>query len=315
MSHTFSSSENSSKIVLSIIVTAHNLQQFILDCLDSVVSALNESISSCEMILIDDASEDSTTEIMMDFAKNTQNTTYYRTDFRNIGKVRNYGVSLSSGRYITMIDGDDILCDNSLKKIIPFIAKERPDLYLSPLKECRNATELGSKYQWSTPCKRSLQSSIKTYLIHKKFQAHFGGKIVKRKLLNDTPFPEYTCYEDAVVFPKLLSNSEIIFIDSDSFYLHRKRENSLSRSLNEEKISYLVSSIMMMDELFGKKYRHYTACHAIDALKKHATKMSSEQYTVLHNFVSNTSKIKFILNPFIRLSFKRKYFSVLREEK
>lgn len=311
MSHDF----RSSNIALSIIVTAHNLQHFILVCLDSVVSALNESISSCEMILIDDASEDSTTEIMIDFAKNRQNVTYYRTDFRNIGKVRNFGLSLCSGDYVTMIDGDDILCENSLKMILSFIKKEKPDLYLSPLKECRNTIELSSKYHWSIPCHRSLHSIIKAYLIHKKFQAHLGGKIIKRKLLNENPFPEYTCYEDAIVFPKILISSKKIFMDSDSFYLHRKRENSLSRSLNVEKVSHLVSSIMMMDDLFGEEFRHYTACHAVDALNKHAGNISTEQSALLHNLVKKTSKMKFLFNPFIRLSFKRKYFAIMRENK
>lgn len=201
----YAQQDSPSNKTLSIIVTAHNMQDYILNCMNSIISAVGESISSCEIILINDASEDKTACIMSEFSKN-RNITYLETDFKNIGKVRNYGVSLCSGDYITMVDGDDIVFENSLPKIISFLQEASPDIYITPLYEWRGGVmqKRNTMCEWKKPIHLTCNKAIKLFLIHKKFQAHFIGKMIRRGLFCGSEFPDYICYEDSALFPEIL---------------------------------------------------------------------------------------------------------------
>lgn len=86
---------------VSVIVTTYNSAKFIENCIESL---LNQSIDNIEIIVIDDASTDNTTEILKKYLniktiKLTENNgTYY---------ARNIGIEQSNGEYITFQDSDD----------------------------------------------------------------------------------------------------------------------------------------------------------------------------------------------------------------
>ncbi|QGU89271.1 glycosyltransferase family 2 protein [Erwinia sorbitola] len=301
--------------VLSILVTAHNLEDYITDCMESILLAVGDLLPLCEIILLDDSSVDRTPSMMMAFANKNKNSSYFRINLKKIGQVRNYGLSLCSARYITMIDGDDIVCKNSLKEIVTLLVKENPDLYICKLKEYQDAASTQVNYSLSRAQKTSSHKAIKTFLTHKKFQAHLGGKVISRKLFTELRFPDYTCYEDAATFPEILMNARSIYVDENSFYFHRKRNGSLSNTITAEKISYLAAAVIKMDSLFGEKYRIYTSCHVIELLNKHYDKISLSQLQILKGILKKSSKMRFIFNPFIRFSFKKKYIKLLSKNK
>lgn len=86
---------------VSIIVTTYNSAKFIENCIESL---LNQSINNTEIIVVDDASTDNTTEILKKYLtikviKLTKNNgTYY---------ARNIGIKQSTGEFITFQDSDD----------------------------------------------------------------------------------------------------------------------------------------------------------------------------------------------------------------
>ena len=84
---------------LSIIVTAHNCATRLQDTLDSIVASAGNTLSSCEIILVNDASEDDTQAIIERFAAVYPQTRHQQTRLRNIGQVRNHAVAQARGLY------------------------------------------------------------------------------------------------------------------------------------------------------------------------------------------------------------------------
>lgn len=86
---------------VSIIVTTYNSAKFIENCVDSL---LNQTVNNIEIIVVDDASTDSTVDILKKYStiktiKLSKNSgTYY---------ARNVGISYASGEFITFQDSDD----------------------------------------------------------------------------------------------------------------------------------------------------------------------------------------------------------------
>ena len=99
--------KKSEKPDISIIITMRNQAHCIHKCIRSIQ---NQSIKNLEMIIVDDCSQDNTTELIEQFQKEDGRIIYLKQD-TNEGKIksRTNGVKMARGKYITIIDGDDAL--------------------------------------------------------------------------------------------------------------------------------------------------------------------------------------------------------------
>jgi glycosyltransferase involved in cell wall biosynthesis len=96
----------STGVLVSILLATYNGSGFLRDQLDSI---LKQSHSNLEIIICDDASTDSTWEILMSYAEADERIRLFR-NHDNIGYNKNFAsmVSKASGEYIAFSDQDDI---------------------------------------------------------------------------------------------------------------------------------------------------------------------------------------------------------------
>lgn len=103
----------------SIIIPTYNRASFIEKTIKSV---LNQTYQNFELIIVDDGSTDNTEEIV----KNIYNEkiSYLKIQNSERGFARNYGITHSSGDYVTFLDSDDILLpeyfSNAAQSIIKY---------------------------------------------------------------------------------------------------------------------------------------------------------------------------------------------------
>ncbi|WP_228985350.1 glycosyltransferase family 2 protein [Photorhabdus laumondii] len=296
---------------LSIIVAAHNLEDLIGKCLESVKKCLYKvSSDDYEVLLIDDSSFDSTPSILKKFSEENESFIYIRKEFRNLGKVKKYAVEISSGEYITFVDGDDFLSDFSMREILDFLEYRQPDIFISKLNEVRKDADIIERSRLSSPIKLHRNTAIKEFLIHKKFQAHSIGKFFRKELFCGSNFPEVPCYEDALSFPSFLVKCNSIYYTNMKYYNYIKREGSLSNSINDVKVNIMAEVILIMDKTFGKNFRNLTACHAIELIYKYEDKLSKKYSDSIYQIVKNLSILGFMLDSNIRFRFKRKFMKI-----
>ncbi len=113
--------------MVSVITPVYNAEKFIKETIESVI---NQTYKDWEMILVDDCSTDSSFEIISDYAKKYPNIKVFKND-KNSGPVdtRNFAIEKSSGRYLAMLDSDDLWKPEKLKKQISFM--EEKNVYFS----------------------------------------------------------------------------------------------------------------------------------------------------------------------------------------
>ena len=95
---------------ISFIVTCFNKEKFIEDCL---LSIKNQSYENKEIIVIDDCSADNSGEILNNFEKNCSEVPVkIIKNEQNKGQLASFleGVKAAEGEFVTLTDGDDILC-------------------------------------------------------------------------------------------------------------------------------------------------------------------------------------------------------------
>lgn len=297
---------------LSIIIAAHNCEKTIDDTFDSLINALGPAISESEIIIIDDGSEDSTAKKISAFAEKFSQVIISSVNYKNIGKVRQYGVSLSQGKYITMLDSDDIIKAKTLTPIFNFLNDVKPDMLLTRLHEIRDLNKINHQWSGLNPEKISQNEAITRFLIHKDLQAHLIGQFIKRDIYLENEIPSMTCYEDFYIFPKMLTQAINIYFQFDSHYYYIKRQGSLSTSLDQDKIKNLLICTIKMEDDLPVKFRHLILCHWLDIyLKYYDSLIENDHRANVKKHVVMTHSLGFFLNRHVRFSYKRKALSTL----
>jgi glycosyltransferase involved in cell wall biosynthesis len=105
---------------VSIVIITFNREKYIHEAIQSI---LDQTFTDWEAIIIDDASEDNTEQIVKAYIDSNPKISYYKNE-KNLGiaKTRNKGLDLARGEYIAPLDSDDVWLDkNKLKKQVEFL--------------------------------------------------------------------------------------------------------------------------------------------------------------------------------------------------
>lgn len=121
------------KIMLfSIIVPVYNVEKYLDECIQSIISQ-NEFINgNCELVLVDDGSTDNSGVICDKYQEKYPNTiTVYHNENQGLLLTRRFGFNKAKGKYIINCDSDDKLEENSLEILHEIIDRyQAPDVIL-----------------------------------------------------------------------------------------------------------------------------------------------------------------------------------------
>lgn len=107
------------------MMTTYNRADLIDQAIDSV---LRQSYQNWELIILDDASKDNTSEVILKYTEKDNRTSYYPAP-QNLGinKNRNRGFQYAQGKYIAVLDSDDYwLSNKKLSAQVDFL-EENPE--------------------------------------------------------------------------------------------------------------------------------------------------------------------------------------------
>lgn len=112
--------------LISIIVPICNVEPYVSKCLDSIV---NQTLKEIEIICIDDCSADRSAEIIREYAeKDPRIVPIFHEENLSTSQARKDGVSLSRGKYIMFVDGDDELFLEACETAYHAIEQYRTDM-------------------------------------------------------------------------------------------------------------------------------------------------------------------------------------------
>ena len=114
-------------VLLSVIITIYNIENYIMRCIDSILPQINNQI---EIILVNDGSTDRSGEICQKYAKANYNIRFFSKENGGPSSARNVGMRKATGKYICFFDGDDYIQDNYLELILGTIEKNNCDIVI-----------------------------------------------------------------------------------------------------------------------------------------------------------------------------------------
>lgn len=221
------------KVMVSIIMPAYNADKYIAETIESVV---NQTYNNWELLVIDDGSIDSTSEIVKSFSDDRIILVQQKNG--GVSSARNKGVDLSKGRYITFLDADDVLPPNSLKVRVEYLERNS-DIDLVDGNIRIKDTDMKNDIRVYEPYYQGLLLSRLVALDNRVF---FNVcYMFRRDVLGEIRFKENMTHAEDLLFYMKLSSSHPVqygFIP-ETIYWYRSGHTSAMTNLNGLENGYL----------------------------------------------------------------------------
>lgn len=108
-------SRTGSKPLVSVIVPIFNVERYIGECLESLVS---QTCKEIEVICVNDGSTDSSLDIVMKYARNNPNFVVLQQYNCGLSVARNSGLKFARGEYVHFLDSDDFMVSTSYEQLL-----------------------------------------------------------------------------------------------------------------------------------------------------------------------------------------------------
>lgn len=107
--------------MVSIITPCYNGERYIAETIESV---LGQTYADWELIVVDDGSRDRTAEIAAEYAARDQRIQLLRQANAGTAAARNNGMRIARGRYIALLDADDVWDRDFLARQLSFMREK-----------------------------------------------------------------------------------------------------------------------------------------------------------------------------------------------
>ena len=123
-------------IKVSIIIPTYNEENYIDECLSSILEEIKNSDTSneqYEIIVVSDGASDEVVNKVTKYETLFANFKLLKMDHKGAGAARNFGLNAARGEYVAFVDADDRLSKGFLKVCNELLEKKK-DLYIFGLK-------------------------------------------------------------------------------------------------------------------------------------------------------------------------------------
>jgi glycosyltransferase involved in cell wall biosynthesis len=112
-------------IKVSVIVPVHNVEKFLRQCLDTLIS---QTLAEIEIICVNDGSSDGSGAILDEYAAKDGRIVVVHQENLGQSVARNRGMDLAKGEYIGFVDSDDWVDLNYFEKLYDVAKKYDADI-------------------------------------------------------------------------------------------------------------------------------------------------------------------------------------------
>jgi len=212
--------------LLSIIVPIYNVELYLIDCLESII---NQSFKDFELILIDDGSTDSSGQIADNYAIMDNRAIVIHQKNSGLSSARNAGLDCAKGEYISFVDSDDIIQEDTYEKNLELLFQDT-DIDVVQFPTCRFNNDKVKAKNSAIGCRLLIgeKDIFTNWWEDNVLTGSVWNKIYHKRIFSNIRFPNGHVFEDVFL---LVEFSEIVkkaYISDKGCYFYRVREGSIT---------------------------------------------------------------------------------------
>lgn len=220
--------EISSPPVLSVIIPVYNVKNYLEPCLRSI---LGQSLKSLELLLIDDGSTDGSGLLCDELAAQDSRVKVIHQKNKGLGAARNRGLEIASGKYISFVDSDDSLLNDTYELLINELEMESLDIVIGKAYKCypNGSREPLLPYSYFPTKILSGEEFLCGRLSENEMSMVVWCYVFKRLLIEypQINFIEGKYHEDELWTPQVFLKAQRVKGVDCFFYIYNVREGSI----------------------------------------------------------------------------------------
>lgn len=235
--------------LISYIVPCYNNENFIIDCLESILSQRGIDI---EILVVDDGSTDHSAELVRNYIKDRPRLpitlhAHHNNQNKGVSASRKLGLSRSNGEYICFIDSDDYLIDEN-KSLLQLAAFRSDPSLVMVHSAVLIINHLSDQEVFSDTSKMSTYRHSYNFLRLKDClrvnHIYLSTSMIKRSALDGIVFDSPQCfqYEDWALWLLLARSGNFKYISAETT-AYRLHENSSTSYVRKNRIRQCFSLI------------------------------------------------------------------------
>ncbi len=233
--------------LLSVIVPFYNNEDFIIASLSSLFDQISDDI---EVVIIDDGSTDTSPALVNQFLLERQHPRVKVISQANggIAYARNVGLQNVSGRYVTFLDGDDVLSHDYLAILRPLLLEDKDDLIDFNYQKFAGTLPVIPTGQETRRIAYDLEHQGLACLkpLFANAMWHLWSRIYRRTLLEGEAFENGRRYEDVIFTPfQYFKTRKIAHLDHQ-LYFYRDNSQGITRNIKVKDIEDMLFAIKKM---------------------------------------------------------------------
>lgn len=229
-------------IKISVIVPVYNMEKYLPQCLDSIIS---QTLQDIEIIAVNDGSTDNSLNILTDYQNNFSRLHIIDQANQGAGTARNKGINCAKGKYLIFMDPDDYYpSDDCLETL--YMAAQRENVQICAGKRidfCEGKYRDGDGAGDYSNCKENGVVYSKDYpsiYAHQRYL--FSAKLIKK---NNIYFSAYRRFEDPPFTVKALGCAGRFYQLDKPVYVHR-----IGYKQNEYSVDTCIDIMHGIEEVF-----------------------------------------------------------------
>ncbi len=232
---------------LSIILPVYNVENFIADCLDSLLCQDLDK-SEYEIIFVDDGSPDDSYKVVEEYQKGNENIRLIRQANSGVSTARNNGLKEAKGEYVWYIDPDDYILPNCIGSIISAMDSFNADVCTF---ECAEVEEQSSF--------RDITEKEISFTLNRDYSSTGSCcfHVVKRAYLleHEISLNKELGYGEDYLWSFQINYREHIGISTnEAIYFYRQRQGSAMHGKTKEKQVKHMNNMISLAKVYKVEY-------------------------------------------------------------
>lgn len=249
--------------LVSFVITYYNQPvQILCACINSIL-ALSLTDDNREIIIIDDGSEVSPMNGLMQYGNAI---VYVRQPNGGLSIARNKGIEVSTGTYIQFVDADDQLLKSPYDHCLDIIRKQK-DIEMVMFDFTENPANQ------STIAEQPVVSGTE-YMLNNNIHGMACGYLFRRKTLSELRFTPAIWHEDEEFTPQLLIRTERLCVTNAKAYYYYKHPGSITTHADD------ASTDKRLTDIKGVISRLHRLCDHIPSYDRLAIQRRIAQLTM-----------------------------------
>jgi len=307
------------KIKVSVIIPVYNTEKFLEQCLNSIV---NQTLKDIEIIIINDGSTDSSSDIINKFKQKYKNIIYLSQKNSGQGEARNKALEVCTGEYITFVDSDDFIDIRMIENLYREASKNEIDVLVFNLLPFYKESQINKLSNNNCIVNKIYNKNeiLKKFFTSYDIEGFSCNKFIKKDIFknNKIKYPLGMKYEDIPTMLDVIINSKRFGIVSYTPYYYRQRLDSTTNTYNLSNVRdyiksfYMVKNVIKIKTNYYYEYEDYIDYHFFTRILN----FYYNNYISLDNFeikefikhtIDKTINKKILLNRNVKLKMKIKY--------